>query len=71
MTKQILRGRRHFSHLVQIILAGFVVYLAQELVLVLLFWCYALAFPLRYQLARSLRFESRPAPAVADKGFHP
>jgi CDP-diacylglycerol--serine O-phosphatidyltransferase len=71
MTKQILRGRRHFSHLVQIIVAGFIVYLAHELALVLLFWVYALAFPLRYQMARRLRSETRPAPAVVDKGFHP
>src|SRR5262249_20323734 len=48
VTKQVLRGRRHFSHIVQIILAGFVVALAPELALLLLFWIYALGIPLRY-----------------------
>jgi CDP-diacylglycerol--serine O-phosphatidyltransferase len=69
VTKQILRGRRHFSHLVQIILVGFIVYLAPELALVLLFWIYGLGIPLRYQVVRSLRADSRPAPAGLDEGF--
>jgi CDP-diacylglycerol--serine O-phosphatidyltransferase len=54
LTKQILRGRRPFSHLVQIILAGFVIILIRDLALVLLFWFYALSIPLRYMVARSL-----------------
>jgi CDP-diacylglycerol---serine O-phosphatidyltransferase len=66
VTKQILRGRRHFSHLVQIILAGFVVALAPELALLLTFWVYGLGIPLRYQLTRSLRRGPRPAPAGLD-----
>jgi CDP-diacylglycerol--serine O-phosphatidyltransferase len=67
VTKQVLRGRRHFSHLVQIILAGFIVYLAPELALVLIFWVYGLGIPLRYQVVRSLRPEVRPAPAGLDE----
>ena len=63
VTKQILRGRRHFTHLVQIILAGFVIYLAQQVSLVLLFWLYALGIPVRYSVIRSLRPGVRPAPA--------
>jgi CDP-diacylglycerol--serine O-phosphatidyltransferase len=62
ITKQILRGRKPFSHLVQVILAAFVIVLARELALVLLFWIYGLAFPIRYQVLRSLR-EPRTAPA--------
>ena len=67
VTKQVLRGRRHFSHLVQIVLAGFIVYLAPEWALVVLFWAYGLAMPIRYQIARSLRHEVRPAPAGIDE----
>jgi CDP-diacylglycerol--serine O-phosphatidyltransferase len=63
VTKQVLRGRRHFSHLIQVILAGFVIVLVPEVALVLLFWVYALAMPVRYQLVRALRREARPAPA--------
>jgi phosphatidylserine synthase len=67
VTKQMLRGRRHFSHLVEIILVGFIVYLAPELALVLLFWGYALSMPIRYQVVRSLRHETRQAPAPIEK----
>jgi CDP-diacylglycerol--serine O-phosphatidyltransferase len=65
VTKQVLRGRRHFSHLVQVILAGFVIMLAREVALVLLFWVYGLSFPIRYQIVRSLR-GPRPVAAGLD-----
>jgi CDP-diacylglycerol--serine O-phosphatidyltransferase len=54
LTKQILRGRRPFSHLVQVILAAFVLVLIRDLALVVLFWLYALAIPLRHGVVRSL-----------------
>ena len=66
VTKQILRGRRHFTHLVQIIIAGFIIMLARQVSLVLLFWLYALGIPLRYGIVRSLRPDVRPAPAGVD-----
>jgi CDP-diacylglycerol--serine O-phosphatidyltransferase len=66
VTKQILRGRRHFAHLVQIILAGFVIVLVRELALVFLFWVYSLGLAARYTLARSLRRQVRPAAAGLD-----
>jgi CDP-diacylglycerol--serine O-phosphatidyltransferase len=58
VTKQILKGKRHFSHLVQVILFAFIIVLLRELALVLLFWIYALGIPLRYMIARQFR----PAP---------
>jgi CDP-diacylglycerol--serine O-phosphatidyltransferase len=63
VTKQILRGRRHFTHLVQIILAGFILLLLLPVSLVFLFWLYAVGIPLRYSVMRSLRPGVRPAPA--------
>jgi CDP-diacylglycerol--serine O-phosphatidyltransferase len=69
LTKQILRGRRPFSHLIQVILAVFVLVLARELALVLIFWIYGLGIPLRYTLLRSLRREPRPAAAGMDDIF--
>jgi CDP-diacylglycerol--serine O-phosphatidyltransferase len=54
LTKQILRGRRPFRHLVQIIIAVCVIVLIWELALVLLFWLYALGMPIRYLWARAL-----------------
>ncbi len=68
VTKQILRGRRHFAHLVEIIVAGFVILLVREISLVLLFWVYGIGIPLRYTLARRQR-ELRPATAGLDDGL--
>jgi CDP-diacylglycerol--serine O-phosphatidyltransferase len=67
LTKQILRGRRPFRHLVQIIIAVCVIVLIWELALVLLFWLYALAMPLRYVWARALhRATASPRTAFDD-----
>src|SRR5205823_1195483 len=62
VTKQVLRGRRHFSHLVQVILAAFIIVLVRELALAVLFWAYALGVPARYAIVRSLRRNALPAP---------
>jgi CDP-diacylglycerol--serine O-phosphatidyltransferase len=64
LTKQILRGRRPFSHLIQIVFAAFLIVLFRDLALVLLFWIYALGIPLRYLLARSLRRAATPLPGL-------
>jgi len=66
VTKQVLRGRRHFSHLIQVILFAFIVVLLRELALVLLFWIYALGIPVRYFILRSLRRNGLPAPTLED-----
>jgi phosphatidylserine synthase len=66
ITKQVLRGRRHFSHLMQVILVGFIILLIRELALVLLFWIYAVGIPLRYTALRSLRRKALPAPSLDD-----
>jgi CDP-diacylglycerol--serine O-phosphatidyltransferase len=52
LTKQILRGRRPFRHLVQVVIAACVIILIRDLALVLLFWIYALAIPARQAWAR-------------------
>jgi CDP-diacylglycerol--serine O-phosphatidyltransferase len=54
VTKNILRGKRHFGHLMQVILASFVVLLMRELALVLLFWVYALGLPVNFVISRQL-----------------
>jgi CDP-diacylglycerol--serine O-phosphatidyltransferase len=53
LTKQLLRGRRPFSYLLRIILVVFVLALARELSIILVFWGYALTFLVRYLLARN------------------
>jgi CDP-diacylglycerol--serine O-phosphatidyltransferase len=70
VTKQVLRGRRPFSHLIQVILYGFVIVLLREWALVLLFWLYALGIPIHHTLLRSRRHEARPAPGMDDLLAH-
>lgn len=67
VTKQVLRGRRHFSHLVQFILLAFFVSVVPELALVLIFWVYGLGIPARYLILRALRGQRVPAPAADDR----
>jgi len=61
LTKQLLRGRRHFSHLIRIIMAVCLLALLREWALLLVFWGYALTFPMRYALARGRRRLPQPA----------
>jgi hypothetical protein len=50
-----LHGRRHFSHLIQLILLVFLVAVTRELAILIGFWLYALGLPLRYAVIRHLR----------------
>jgi CDP-diacylglycerol--serine O-phosphatidyltransferase len=63
LTKQLLRGRRHFSYLVRIVLAVTLIVLMRELSFLLLFWGYALSVPTRYLVTRSFRRNRVPAPS--------
>jgi CDP-diacylglycerol--serine O-phosphatidyltransferase len=54
-TNQLLRGRRSFRFLVQVVLLAFIIALTPELAFFLLFWGYALNGPVRQALFRSLR----------------
>ena len=65
VTKQVLNQflkARHFSHLIQVVLIGFVVLLTRELFLIACFWVYALGLPARYMVVRSLRPVTPPSP---------
>lgn len=67
VTKQVLRGRKHLGHLIQVLLAAFIILLVRELALVLLFWIYALGVPLRYVILKNLkRHRDLPAPRLDD-----
>jgi CDP-diacylglycerol--serine O-phosphatidyltransferase len=66
MTKQVIRGRRHFNHLIQLLLVVFCVVLLQELLLVVVFWAYTLFFPARFAWARRHQGEELPAPTLGD-----
>jgi CDP-diacylglycerol--serine O-phosphatidyltransferase len=63
------RDARHFRHLVQVIIFVAAFVLIRELVVVPIFWLYALGMPIRYYLARLFRravpaaeASARPAP---------
>lgn len=60
MTNRILRGRKPFGRLMQVILAFFVFFLVREPALVLAFWGYALAFVIRWAW---VRWRRPPLPA--------
>ena len=68
ITKQILRGRRSFSVVVQVVLALFLVALMPALACFLLFWGYAVSGLLRYLLFRSLRSKSSLSELEPAKG---
>jgi phosphatidylserine synthase len=68
LTKQVFRGRRHFGHLVEVVLLAFIILLAREIALLLLFWGYALVLPVRYVVLRQLRRLGDAAPAL-DEGL--
>jgi CDP-diacylglycerol--serine O-phosphatidyltransferase len=58
VTKQVLNQfvkARHFSHLIQVVLLAFLLLLTRELAIIVSFWVYALAFPARYFVLRSLK----------------
>ncbi|HWY86187.1 MAG TPA: CDP-diacylglycerol--serine O-phosphatidyltransferase [Gemmataceae bacterium] len=62
VTKQILRGRRHLGHLIQVLIGVLIIVLMRELSLFLIFWIYALAMPVRFVLVKHLRREQMPTP---------
>jgi CDP-diacylglycerol--serine O-phosphatidyltransferase len=54
-TKHLLRRRRHFGVVVQAVLIVFLIAATRGLALTLLFWAYALFFPVRWMLLRGRR----------------
>jgi CDP-diacylglycerol--serine O-phosphatidyltransferase len=63
VTKQVLNQfvkARHFSHLIQVVLIGFIILMTRELALIVCFWFYALGLPARVLLLRSVRSEPLP-----------
>jgi CDP-diacylglycerol--serine O-phosphatidyltransferase len=67
VTKQVLGGRRHLGHLVQVLLAALIILLIPELALIFLFWVYALGVPLRYLVLQVLRPHNEvPTPHLHD-----
>ena len=61
LTSKIFRGKRHIGHLIQVLLAGFLLLMFHALAPMLVFWIYAFAFPLRWLFLRWLRVDAQEA----------
>jgi CDP-diacylglycerol--serine O-phosphatidyltransferase len=64
LTKNLIRSRHHFGHVVQLILMVIVIVMMRELAVVVFCWLYALGIPLRYLIGRALRPQKLPAPTL-------
>jgi CDP-diacylglycerol---serine O-phosphatidyltransferase len=65
-TNHLLRGRRHFGHLIQVILLAFLILAARDLALLLMFWGYALLLPVRFFVLRQLKRAGYAVPSLDD-----
>jgi len=53
LTGKIFRGRKHIGHVIQVMLAAFILLMFRSLAPLLVFWVFAFIFPLRALLARN------------------
>jgi CDP-diacylglycerol--serine O-phosphatidyltransferase len=67
LTQRLLRGRRRFNYVVQIVVIVFTLALFRELAVVLSFWVYALSAPLGYGLSRVLRGQANAPPVLEER----
>jgi CDP-diacylglycerol--serine O-phosphatidyltransferase len=67
VTGKIFRGKKHIGHIIQLLLAAFILLMFRSLAPMLVFWLYALAFPLRSLVLRNLRSGPEPEPPSADE----
>src|SRR5205085_10125053 len=61
VTGKVFAGKKHIGHLIQLLLAVLIISMVRELAPVLIFWIYAVAFPVRALFIRNMRRE-RSAP---------
>lgn len=57
VTGKMFAGKKHIGHVIQLLLAVLILITVRELAPVLIFWVYALAFPVRAMFVRSMRRE--------------
>ena len=67
VTGKIFRGKKHVGHIIQVLLAAFILLMIRPLAPLLVFWIYAFFFPLRSLLLRHLRSEPEPESAGVDE----
>jgi CDP-diacylglycerol--serine O-phosphatidyltransferase len=67
VTGKIFRGKKHIGHIIQVLLAAFILLMFRSLAPMLVFWIYAFAFPLRSLVLRNLRSGPEPESPSADE----
>jgi CDP-diacylglycerol---serine O-phosphatidyltransferase len=67
VTGKIFRGKKHIGHLIQVLLAAFILLMFRSLAPLLVFWIYAFIFPMKSLLARNLRPEPTTDTAPLDE----
>ena len=71
ITGKIFRGKKRVSHVIQVLLAGFILVSFRSLAPLLVFWVYAFIFPLRSLIAQNLRSDpAAGAPPVDEHAPH-
>ncbi len=60
VTGKIIRGKKHIGRLIQVMLVAFILLMFRSLAPLLVFWIYAIVFPLRAAVVRNLRTEPEP-----------
>jgi len=70
LTKQLLRGRKHFNHVIQLVLAVFIIVLIQELALVVIFWGYAAFVLAQVAWARARQHDMLTGPNIEEARPH-
>ena len=68
-TGKIFRGKKHIGHLIQVLLAAFILLMFRSLAPLLVFWGYAFLFPLRFLVFRNFRTEP-DAPSTEEQEAH-
>lgn len=67
VTGKIFRGKKRISHIIQVLLAAFILVMFRSLAPLLVFWVYAFIFPLRSLVARNLRSEPETVSPPVDE----
>ncbi len=62
VTGKVFAGKKHIGHLIQLLLAVFIISMVRELAPMLIFWIYAVFFPLRSLFMRNAMRRERAAP---------
>lgn len=71
LTGKIFRGKKRIGHLIQVLLAAFILLMFRSLAPLLVFWIYALYFPVHGLVMRNLRAEPQiDAPPVDEPRVH-